>query len=89
MSALPRTRAWACLWPAAKALLVSCLQPSGHSHGRDDHAGHQAATVTLIPGPISHWPGQHRDLFVGAQAPPGRQLRHSLGAAQQDPARND
>ena len=31
----------------------------------------------------------NRDLLVGAQPPPGRQLRHSLAAAQQDPARND
>ena len=62
---LSRPRAWAGLWPAAQALSVPYLRPSGHPPGWHDHAGHQTPAAHLVPGLLSDRPGQCRDLLVG------------------------
>lgn len=51
-----------------------------------DHAGHPIASDHLVFGLRSDRPGQNRDLLVGAQSSPGRELRHGLAGAQQDSA---
>lgn len=64
---------------------MSQLRPSGHPHGRHDHAGHHIAANLLVPGFLSDRPSQKRNLFSRAQPPSGRLIRHSLAAAHQDP----
>ena len=40
----------------------------------------------LVPCLLSDWSGQNWYLLAGAEPSPGRQLRHRLAAAQQNPA---
>jgi len=68
---------------------VPQLRPSGQAYGRHDHAGHQAAADVLVSGLLPDRPGKDGHLLSGTQPPLGRELRHRLAAAQQDPAGDD
>ena len=48
VSALPKPRAWAGLWPAAEALSLPVFLPSIHTYGRLDQASHQVAAVRMV-----------------------------------------